>query len=135
MSHKSAPSTPSARSASILARIVSILSASISAGRSFCNFQKICGLPIAIRANRLSCLGQLLTNEQAGPISPEGCQQNGDVPKSPFNNRQLLPSVGRKTHSSIDVGLNRGSPWHPHSEPLQPEGPSAGKPFIINPLS
>src|SRR5258708_39641782 len=128
MSHKSAPSTPSARSASILARIVSILSASISAGRSFCNFQKICGLPIAIRANRLSCLGQLLTNEQAGPISPGGCQQNGDGPKSPFNNRQLVPSGGRKSHLSIDGGFNRGGREHPHLKPLQPGGPSARKP-------
>jgi hypothetical protein len=31
---------------------------------------------------------------QAGPFPPEGCQQNGVVPKAPFNNRQLVPSVG-----------------------------------------
>ena|SRR5262252_2383900 len=37
MSHKSAPPLPSARSASISARIASILSVSINAGRSFGN--------------------------------------------------------------------------------------------------
>jgi hypothetical protein len=25
----------------------------------------------------------------------KGCHQDGDVPKSPFNNRQPLPSVGK----------------------------------------
>jgi hypothetical protein len=30
-------------------------------------------------------------------------QKKGDVPKSPFNNQQLLPSVGTRSHSTIGV--------------------------------
>ena len=31
---------------------------------------------------------------KTGEILSPSCQQNGDLPNSPLNNRQLLPSVG-----------------------------------------
>jgi hypothetical protein len=33
-------------------------------------------------------------NKPAGPCPAESCQQNGDLPNAPLNNRQRLPSVG-----------------------------------------
>jgi hypothetical protein len=35
----------------------------------------------------------------------DSCQQNGDVPKTPFTNRQPLPSVGTKSISKSDSWL------------------------------
>jgi hypothetical protein len=32
---------------------------------------------------------------------PDSCQQNGDVPKSPFNYRQPLPSDGKQRFASF----------------------------------
>ena len=43
-----------------------------------------------------SRIGRLMKSayRQAGPYPPDSCQQDCDLPKSPLNNRQLLPSVG-----------------------------------------
>jgi hypothetical protein len=39
----------------------------------------------------------------------KNCQQNGDVPKSPFPNRQLLPSVGNQASTKkAGIGLASG---------------------------
>jgi hypothetical protein len=42
----------------------------------------------------------LRRGRKESPISGillKGCQQDGDIPKSPFNDRQLLPPVGKQS--------------------------------------
>jgi hypothetical protein len=46
----------------------------------------------------------------------ESCPKNGDLPKSPLIKiGSLMPSVGTKLFSKIDVGLNCGGRWHTHN--------------------
>jgi hypothetical protein len=48
--------------------------------------------------------------------------KNGDVPKSSLiTSSSLLPSVGTRSQTTVDVGLHHGCRWHPHSEHSQPK--------------
>jgi hypothetical protein len=45
-------------------------------------------------------------SRQAGQLPPECCQENGDVPKSPLSNRQLVLPVG---HQTTRAAFNAGA--------------------------
>jgi hypothetical protein len=51
----------------------------------------------------------MLEMNRRDPVLPDGCQKSGDVPKSPFTNRQPLLSVSKQSKVN---GTQRGSRSH-----------------------
>jgi autoinducer 2-degrading protein len=63
---------------------------------------------------------------------PENCPKNGDVPKSPFKNRQPLPSVGKHLKSS---SVQRGCPSVPRDFDKPAQGEIAMLKSIVTPIA